>query len=101
VYGCAEVYCEYSTSKKQSGYLLIIVAIGAIIFTALRSSARKARCALSQVSFDQCGKAKEVSVSGDDVTWTRQRSCHFAQRSSTDLASQLKDSAWMPLNCKR
>jgi len=75
-------------------YLLIIVAIGAIIFTALRSSATQSPdVPLSQVAaLINAGKAKEVSVSGDDVTVDTGSEVVTSRKDpSTDLASQLKD----------
>ncbi|HTP10548.1 MAG TPA: ATP-dependent zinc metalloprotease FtsH [Anaerolineae bacterium] len=77
-------------------YLLIIVAIGAIIFTALRSSAAPSEdVPLSQVaSMIMAGKVKEIVVSGDDVrvdTGSDSGIVTSHKDSSTDLASQLKD----------
>ncbi len=75
-------------------YLLIVVAIGAIIFTALRSNTpQSADVPLSQVAaLINAGKAKEVTVSGDDVTVdTGSEVVTSRKDSSTDLAAQLKD----------
>jgi len=75
-------------------YLLIVVAIGAIIFTALRSNTpQSADVPLSQVAaLINAGKAKEVTVSGDDVTVDTGSEVVTSRKDpSTDLAAQLKD----------
>ncbi len=77
-------------------YLLIIVAIGAIIFTALRSNtAPSADVPLSEVvALINAGKAKEIIVSDDDVkvdTSTEAGTVTSHKDSTTDLAAQLKD----------
>ncbi len=75
-------------------YLLIIVAIGAIIFTALRSNAAPSEdVPLSEVAaMINSAKAKEITVSGDDVrvdTGSEVVTSH--KDSNSDLTSQLKD----------
>jgi cell division protease FtsH len=75
-------------------YLLIIVAIGAIIFTALRSNAAPSEdVPLSDVvDMVNAGKVKELVVSGDDVrvdTGSEVLTSH--KDSTTDLSTQLKD----------
>ncbi len=75
-------------------YLLIIVAIGAIIFTALRSNTVTSEdVPLSEVAaLINAGKVKEIVVSGDDVrvdTGSEVITSH--KDSSSDLAAQLKD----------
>jgi cell division protease FtsH len=75
-------------------YLLIIVAIGAIIFTALRSNSTQSQdVPLSEVAaLINAGKAKEVVVSGDDVTVdTGSEVVTSRKDSSTDLSGQLID----------
>ncbi len=80
-------------------YLLIIVAIGAIIFTALRSNTAPSEdVPLSEVAaLINAGKVKEIVVSGDDVrvdTGSEVVTSH--KDSSTDLAAQLKTWGSMP-----
>src|SRR5512139_2520694 len=75
-------------------YLLIVVAIGAIIFTALRSNAAPSEdVPLSEVAaMVNAGKVKELVVSGDDVrvdTGSEVVTSH--KDTSSDLASQLND----------
>jgi cell division protease FtsH len=77
-------------------YLLIIVAIGAIIFTALRSNtAPSADVPLSEVAaLINAGKVKEIVVSDDDVkveTTTEAGPVTSHKDSNSDLAAQLKD----------
>jgi len=76
-------------------YLLIIVAIGAIIFTALRSNTAPSEdVALSEVAtMINAGKVKEIIVSGDDVRVETGGSEFVTSHkdSSSDLASQLND----------
>ena len=75
-------------------YLLIVVAIGAIIFTALRSNTtQSADVPLSEVAaLINAGKAKEVVVSGDDVTVDTGSEVVTSRKDpSTDLGAQLKD----------
>ncbi|NTU64990.1 MAG: ATP-dependent metallopeptidase FtsH/Yme1/Tma family protein, partial [Chloroflexi bacterium] len=75
-------------------YLLIIVAIGAIIFTALRGNTTQSEdVPLSEVAaLINAGKAKEVVVSGDDVKVdTGGEPVTSRKDPSTDLAAQLKD----------
>ncbi len=75
-------------------YLLIIVAIGAIIFTALRSNAAPSEnVPLSEVvALINAGKVKEITVTGDDVridTGTEVVTSH--KDPTLPLSSQLKD----------
>lgn len=75
-------------------YLLIIVAIGAIIFTALRSNAAPSQdVPLSEVAaLINAGKVKEIIVSDDDVkidTNTAVGIVTSHKDSNSDLASQL------------
>ena len=76
-------------------YLLIIVAIGAIIFTALRTNTPPSEdVPLSEVAaLINAGKAKEILVSGDDVRVETGGSDFVTSHkdSSSDLASQLND----------
>jgi cell division protease FtsH len=80
--------------KNNLVYLLIVVAIGAIIFTALRSNTpQSADVPLSEVAaLINAGKAKEVVVSGDDVTVDTGNEVVTSRKDpSTDLGAQLKD----------
>ncbi len=76
-------------------YLLIIVAIGAIIFTALRSNTAPSQdVPLSDVaSMINQGKAKEIVVSDDDVKveTTDATTVTSHKDSNSDLTAQLKD----------
>jgi cell division protease FtsH len=75
-------------------YLLIVVAIGAIIFTALRGNAPQAdEIALTQiVSMINSGSVKSISVSVDDVKITPVNGPVVTSHKdpSTDLPTQLK-----------
>ena len=74
-------------------YLLIIVAIGAIIFTALRSNTAPSEdVPLSEVAaMINAGKVKEIVVSGDDVRVDTGSDVVTSHKdSNSDLASQLK-----------
>ena len=74
-------------------YLLIVVAIGAIIFTALRSNAQpSADVPLSEVAaLVTAGKVKEIVVSGDDVQVDTGGEVVTSHKdTNSDLASQLK-----------
>ena len=88
-------------------YLLIIVAIGAIIFTALRGSATPTQDQpLSQVAaLITQGKVSSISVTGDDVKAIRTDGDVVTTRkdSASDLPTQLKalgvsEEAWAKVN---
>jgi cell division protease FtsH len=94
-----------NTSRPRNNfvYLLIVIAIGAIIFTALRgSSAPSEDVPLSQVvSLVNSGKVTSVSVSGDDVKVVQTSGDIITSRKdpASDLTAQLKtlgvtDDAW-------
>jgi cell division protease FtsH len=75
-------------------YLLIIVAIGAIIFTALRTNAAPSEdVPLSEVAtLINAGKVKEIVVSDDDVRVDIGSEVVTSHKdSNSDLASQLTD----------
>jgi cell division protease FtsH len=75
-------------------YLLIIVAIGAIIFTALRSNTAPSQdVPLSEVAaLINAGKVQEIVVSGDDIRVDTGGEVVTSHKdSTTDLAAQLKD----------
>src|SRR5512136_2719815 len=77
--------------RNNMVYLLIIVAIGAIIFTALRSnSVQTEDVPLSQVAtLINQGKVKEIIVSGDDLKVDTGQIITSRKDSTIDLPAQL------------